>query len=117
MKVLVHLWCPYIVLIIQLNTIVQLYVISIIYKQAVTIKFSGHLDSGSETVTSTSFETPYDSWAQQLDENRDLWSRPVVSRFRVAARMHGTAVLLVTIYSPVVSSNKTIEITPRRTAH
>ena len=61
MKVLVHLWCPYIVLIIQLNTILQLYIISIIHKPAVTIKFSGHLDSGSETVTSTSFETPYDS--------------------------------------------------------
>jgi hypothetical protein len=26
---------------------------------AVIIKFSGNLDSGSETVTSTSFETPY----------------------------------------------------------
>ena len=50
------------VLIIQLNTIVQLYVIPIIHKPAVTIKFSGNLDSGSETVTSTSFEYPYDSY-------------------------------------------------------
>ena len=54
----VPIYSTNLLLIIQLNTIVQLYVIPIIYKQAVTIKFSGHLDSGSDTVTSTSFETP-----------------------------------------------------------
>ena len=54
--------CTTVVLIYNHSTVVQLCITSIIYKSAVTIKFSGNLDFGSETVTSTSFEYPYDSF-------------------------------------------------------
>ena len=59
--------CTTVVLIYKQSTVVQLCITSIIYKSAVTIKFSGNLDSGSETVTSTSFETPYGSLGSKIN--------------------------------------------------
>ena len=57
----VPIYSTNLLLIIQLNTIVQLYVIPIIYKSAVTIKFRGNLHLRYESVQSTCFESAYNS--------------------------------------------------------
>jgi hypothetical protein len=52
------------------------------------------------------------SQTQKHDENCNLQTRHVLPSFRGRARMQGTAVLRVIIYSPVVSNNGATEETP-----